>query len=643
MTLHTPDLDDRGYDDLVADARRLIAERCPDWTDLHPSDPGVTLIEAFALMTDQLIYRLNRVPDRLYVKFLELIDVRLVPPTAARVALTFWLSTQAKAAQVIPAGTQAVTGPVAGADPLVFTTLADLTVPPCSLAHLRVHGPGDSTDRTRQWEMGVPVRAFSEVPAPGDELLIGLDRAVPGCGVRLDFGGQVDGVGVNPLDPPLRWEARNATGWSACEVGLDETGGLNRPGAILLHLPDDHATTLVDGDLAGWLRARVLEPEDGQPHYSSSPTVLGLTAATVGGTTIAVHANLIRNEELGESEGVAGQRFTLARSPVLAGFDGTTVEVSTDDGWETWHPVRHFAQSDSEDRHVLLDGATGEVVFGPAVRQSDGSLRRYGAVPPRGAVLRVREYAVGGGASGNVSAGSVGVLRTSIPYVSGVENRHSASGGIDGESLDEARRRGPLTLRSRSRAVTAEDYEVLAREAAPELARVRCVAQAGDVRVLVVPAAPTERGLVRLEDLLPADDSLARVAARLDETRIIGTRVRVEPPRYRGITVVARIVAGPRVRIDKVREDGLAALYGFLSPLAGGGPNGNGWPFGRPVQAGELFAVLTRVTGVELVEDLRLFTADPVTGARGGEAPRIELEPESLVFSFEHQLRVEEH
>ncbi|GHJ10368.1 putative baseplate assembly protein [Micromonospora humidisoli] len=646
MALPAPDLDDRGFDDLVGDARRLIADRCPEWTDLHPADPGITLIETFASLTDQLIYRLNRVPDRLYVKFLELIGVRLVPPTAARTTLTFWLSTPARATQVVPAGTRAVTVGDGG-DPLVFATLADLAVPPCALTQLRVRTADGITDQTGALELGGPVAAFSPVPQPGDELLIGLDRAVGGCAVRLEFEGRVDGVGVNPLHPPLRWEARGADGWLDCEVGLDETGALNRPGAILLHVPAGHQASLVDGVLAGWLRARVVTPQEGQPGYSASPVVLGLAANTVGGTTDAVHADLVDDEELGDSEGVPGQRFALTRRPVLAGFGDPVLEVSSDDGWQRWSPVEHFAGSGPEDRHFLLDGVAGEVVLGPAVRQPDGTLRRYGAVPPRGGRLRLRRYAVGGGSRGNVGVGAVTALRTSIPYVAGVENRHPASGGVDGETLDEARRRGPLTLRSRSRAVTAEDHEVLAREAAPELARVRCVPSNGDgppvARLLVVPAAPAEDGRLRLEDLIPAESSLARVAARLDATRLIGTRVVVEPPRYRGVTVVARVVARPRVVVERVREEGLAALYGFLSPLTGGGPDGRGWPFGRPVQAGELFAVLQRVRGVELVEDLRLFTANPVTGERGTEAGRIDLEPDSLVFSFDHQLRVEEH
>ena len=90
--LPAPNLDDRHFQDLVDDAKRLVQQRCPEWTDHNVSDPGVTLIEAFAQMVDQLIYRLNRVPDLHYVKFLELIGVELRPPAAARGEVTFWLS-----------------------------------------------------------------------------------------------------------------------------------------------------------------------------------------------------------------------------------------------------------------------------------------------------------------------------------------------------------------------------------------------------------------------------------------------------------------------------------------------------------------------------------------------------------------------
>src|SRR5213082_1154931 len=109
MALPVPNLDDRRFQDLVDEAKLRVQQRCPEWTDHNVSDPGVTLIETFAWMTDQLLYRLNRVPDLNYVKFLELLGVTLLPPTAASADLTFRLSkAQAKALE-IPAGTQVST------------------------------------------------------------------------------------------------------------------------------------------------------------------------------------------------------------------------------------------------------------------------------------------------------------------------------------------------------------------------------------------------------------------------------------------------------------------------------------------------------------------------------------------------------
>lgn len=662
MPLPAPDLDDRGFQDLVDEAKRMVMRRCPEWTDHNVSDPGVTLIETFAYMTDQLLYRLNRVPDRLYTTFLDLIGLRMLPPTPARAPVTFWLSSPATSALTVSAGTQVGTPRTASVESVVFSTTQDLVIEPCSLHRVRTPAPDDeqdaaeaidgprTADRTRQLALGRGFAAFQPAPALGDTLLIGLTEPVPGCAVRLDFRARVEGVGVNPEHPPLRWEAWTGEGWAACETGTDGTGGLNRPGALILHVPALHEASVIGGDRAGWIRARIVEPLEGQPPYTASPVIEGLTACTVGGTTEAIHAELVEYEPLGEAEGVPGGQLPVRRGPILAGYESPVVETSSEEGWQEWSAVEDFAASGPEDRHFVLDAVTRLVLFGPAVREPDGGIRQYGAVPARGAQVRIRRYATGGGAAGNVGVGALQSLKTSVPFVAAVENRHAAQGGVDGETLEEAKRRGPLLLRTRSRAVTAEDYEVLAREAAPDVARVRCVT-AGDgpeaahgVRVLVVPAAAADAdGRIGFGALVPPPRTLERLAARLDEVRVVGTRVSVEPPLYRGVTVVARLVARPRVSLDRVQREALRALYRFLSPLPGGGAEGSGWPFGRAVRSGEIHGLLHRVTGVELVEDVLLFSADPVTGERGGRADRIELEANSLVFSYEHQVRVEAH
>jgi predicted phage baseplate assembly protein len=358
-----------------------------------------------------------------------------------------------------------------------------------------------------------------------------------------------------------------------------------------------------------------------------------------------MHAELIRNEYLGESEGVPGVRFQLKRAPVVAAEKPLVVEVSDGDAWQEWTQRPNFAASDPTDRHFTLDAASGEIQFGPAVRMADGALKAYGAVPPRGAGVRIPLYRSGGGAGGNVAGGALTVLKGSIPYVTRVHNRRPAQGGVDGEDLDMAKVRGPIILRTRDRAVTAEDFEHIAREVAPEVARVKALAttdgaDAGTVRVLIVPAVPAVSARLTFDQLVPADDTLERITRRLDESRLVGTRVVVEPPVYRGVAIEARLRARPRTDPGRLQEDALDALFRYFHPTIGG-PDGAGWPFGRPIIAGEVHAALQAVRGIELIEEVRVFGADPVTGERGKATERLDVDPNGLVFSYDHQVVVE--
>ncbi len=646
MSIAAPNLDDRRFQDLVDDAKRMVMDRCPTWTDHNVSDPGVTLIETFAYMTDQMLYRLNRVPDRLYIKFLELIGVRLFPPTAARVDVTFWLSAPATTTLTIPVGTRSATLRGDLDDPVVFSTLAELAIVPTELQSVATagHDQNGTRNRTEQLSVNNEFAAFSEVPQPGDAMYVGLDQAAPGCAIALRVRCEIDGVGVDPTDPPLEWEAWDGADWVTCDVDKDETGGLNRNGDIVLHLPAHHEATAVDGERAGWIRARVTEARDDQPRYSSSPAIHGLEAMTVGGTVVSAHASQEGAERIGESTGQPGQRHRIPSGPIVDIGITPVVETSSDDGWVQWRVVDEFIDCGPDDLVVVVDKAAGEIEFAPTVRLADGSIRSYGAIPPQRATIQISDHAVGGGRRGNVARGAIRTLKSSIPFVKSVTNRESASGGVDAESVDEARTRGPLMLRTRSRAVTAEDFELITREAAPEIARVVCLpatsaTDAGHVTVCIVPAAAHNDGRLQFEDLLPSPSTLDAIGERLESCRIIGSTVNIEPPRYQGITVVARLRSTSRADPDRVHRDAVGALHRYFDPLVGG-PDGKGWPWGRPVQAGDAFGVLQAVAGVDVVDDVRLFGANPVTGDRGPVTTRVELDPNSLVFSYEHQVQV---
>ena len=133
MPIPPPPLDGRDYAQLLAEARSLARERSPQWTDMTAGDPGEVLLELFAFITDSLIYRVNRLPERMYVAFLNLIGVSLEPPSAADVVLRFSLAREAAATTPIPRGTRV--GPAAGGSAgEVFATVLDAVIPAGALS-----------------------------------------------------------------------------------------------------------------------------------------------------------------------------------------------------------------------------------------------------------------------------------------------------------------------------------------------------------------------------------------------------------------------------------------------------------------------------------------------------------------------------
>lgn len=73
MPIPLPNLDDRAFDDLVAEGQRLIPGLAPAWTDHNPSDPGIAFIELFAYVTEMLLYRADRVGEANKQAFVKLL------------------------------------------------------------------------------------------------------------------------------------------------------------------------------------------------------------------------------------------------------------------------------------------------------------------------------------------------------------------------------------------------------------------------------------------------------------------------------------------------------------------------------------------------------------------------------------------
>jgi hypothetical protein len=106
VPLTIPDLDDRTFDQLVAEGRSLIPRYGPLWTNHNPSDPGITLMELFAYFTETAIYQLNRVPEASVEAFLRLLGACREPLGTAREPLD---ATVARALEELQALRRAVT------------------------------------------------------------------------------------------------------------------------------------------------------------------------------------------------------------------------------------------------------------------------------------------------------------------------------------------------------------------------------------------------------------------------------------------------------------------------------------------------------------------------------------------------------
>ncbi len=128
MPIKPPRLDDREYADILAEARQLIPQYCPEWTNLSDADPGMTLVQLFAWMTELTLYRLNRVPDKTYVHFLNFIGEERREARSSVVPLTFSLAREDAGAVEVPPHTVCSTRQTEAKAALDFVTTERLTV-----------------------------------------------------------------------------------------------------------------------------------------------------------------------------------------------------------------------------------------------------------------------------------------------------------------------------------------------------------------------------------------------------------------------------------------------------------------------------------------------------------------------------------
>jgi hypothetical protein len=619
-----PDLDDRRWKDLVDEARGLIPKYAPQWTDHNPSDIGITLIELFAHMVEGLAYRLNRVPEKNYIAFLNLLGITRDPATPARAYLTF--KAPPGPPVLVAKGKQAQTQGTETEAPIVFETDGALTVLPINMPLALL------VRKVVLSKYSNVSKDYTQPPAEGETLTIQPAESVQFCLafdqpttaeirliVRLSRPIKIiPGVGPQATVDFVYSTGTNAPGaWIPVPVLDDGTEGFTRDGVVHITLPIGWAPQAPPVD---WPLVPPNAVADTVPDpYHWIGIRIASTAAVpikVGVTSILFNSVSAHNalmipipESLGTSDGRAFQVFPLVNQPLFkrletdTPYDHLLVQV----GGVPWSPVEDFPAGPGD--FYRVDPVAGEISFG---NFDPATLVGHGTVPPTGTAITAATYRyVAGGTKGNVGAGTITSMRTPVAGIIGVINLFSAYGGSDEEAIEETKRRAPEALRNRHRAVTAEDYEYLAREATTDVKIVRCleprvhltagpgwnagdswtfaglVRDPGNVFVIVVPDLGINEP--RPE---PGIEMLHEVQRFLDRRRDVTTRLLVVGPRYVPIQVnyelnVWKDAVDAGIDPNTVKANVEDAIELFLHPINGN--NGRGWQVGQHVHAAEIF------------------------------------------------------
>ena len=405
-------------------------------------------------------------------------------------------------------------------------------------------------------------------------------------------------------------------------AGADVSGTIAPGGVVRLQLEMQHGAV-------SKLVATAAPPE---PDKSGDPSflILGYVAPTTGAAGSVTTQAALAGTGSGEPE----QSITLASRPVV---EHTLRLYSLEGGaWRAWKRVDDFAASTRADADFRFDPTEGEIIFGDGER---------GRTAPAGCLLfafHERTRAENGTAhvSGLADSPLNRVLLsdpTAIARVS-VDQQIASLPGQPAETLAHAIGRAIELREARLRAVTVEDFEAVARETpgtriARAIARpnlypgLDCVSAPGVVTVVVLPSLPAGRPT-------PSAGLIARVTARLERRRTIGTRVIVAGPRYLELAVRARVQAFDGVDKQRLGRQIAEALDAFFHPLTGG-PDGSGWPLGRDVYRAEVLQVIDETPGVDHVLSLELIAEGcaPTCG-------NVCLRPTWLVAPGAHQMEV---
>lgn len=651
-------LDDRRFDDLVAEARQRLVSQLPELAQVAEGDPLYAITDLMAWMTETIIYRANLIPQRQRQAFLNLLQIPLRPAQPARGLVAIHSSSkQAHLPALLPDATRLSAGKV------ILSTRGELQSTPLAL-RVMIKERLDISELNSMGVTLIQLRELysfgSQMPAPfrprsftlGSDtlnlqqsldrkyyLLLHLnDKKLVAQKDQLckQLQGKTLNIGLAPVTdlpadiarelPPraLSWQLMQKSADSQraellpLEVVDDSSRGARQSGVVRLKIPNNFQTIksgfTQDPKYAGMNNTPPEAPVDVDPETIiawlclSAPSDPEFSLGFIAVNAVDVVAqDVVLDQVIGVGDGRAGQVADIGRTDVDA--VSVQIEVSENGIYVPWQQVANFSGSSLNDRVYQFDASSGSVIFGDGIR---------GKRPAPGERIRAARFCAGGGRAGNLPPTSVKQLLSAKTTELQVQQDWPLSGGQEAETVAQAEQRIPAELRHRDRAVTRDDFIQLAQdnpvvpvgraELIPGLMPGNSLDAIqtdvpGVVSLLVMPPAEPALGASPKPSAGLLNDLFRYLAPRT----LLGTELYVLSPQFVPVALSLSLEVMDRSNLTSIIHAVEKNLLNSLWPLAPGGFNGRGWPLGRELDVNELRTLAGRTPGVLAINVLKLY------------------------------------
>ncbi len=350
-------------------------------------------------------------------------------------------------------------------------------------------------------------------------------------------------------------------------------------------------------------------------------------------SVMATQCKSVEKKLLGSSDGSAFQSFFLQEAPAInpsvwvreATLPNTQNYYEDEYGegyWVEWQEVSSLSEERYNQRVYSFDTHSATVSF------ADG---KKGMIPPIAKNNILISYKLGGGSAGNVEAGKINKIVSSLAYVDKVTNFESAMGGADEQSIESLIEKAPKRIKHHYSAVTEDDFNTLVKEASSSVAKVRTMMRPGEIDLVIIPHSKVKKPL---SSLALKKEVLEYIESRTSPT----AKINVVDPKYSQVDVKLSIVVSDWSLASTLKNTIHEALDRFLHPLEGG-VDGQGWSFGSVANLSDIFHLLGEYEGISYIESAAVILNGELLYDMDGEATS-KISNDVMLYSGDHLVEI---